>query len=82
MTKVLLAGLCIAALTCTGAPLSAQAPASNADIPISGHISTDMANRVHAALKDGKPHIVRVNSSGGEDTPALAIAAASSGLKA
>ncbi len=75
MTKVLRAGLCIVALACTGAPLSAQAPASNADIPISGHISTDMANRVHAALKDGKPHTVRVNSSGGEDTPALAIAA-------
>jgi hypothetical protein len=75
MTKTLRAGLCIAVLACTGAPLSAQAPASNADIPISGHISTDMANRVHAALKDDKPHTVRVNSSGGEDAPALAIAA-------
>src|SRR6185503_16100115 len=33
------------------------------------------AGRLHAALADGKPHIVRVNSSGGEDAPALAIAA-------
>lgn len=75
MTKTLCAGLCIAVLACTGAPLWAQAPASSADFPISGHINTDMANRVHAALKDGKPHPARVNSSGGEDGPALAIAA-------
>ena len=73
MTKMILAGLCAAALTCAATPLWAQATAG--EIPLSGHISAQMANRFHAALKDGKPHMVRVTSSGGEDAPALAIAA-------
>lgn len=75
MTKTLLASLCAAFLVCTHAPLSAQAPAGGPDIPLSGHISAAIAARFHAAIADGKPHIVRINSSGGEDTPALAIAA-------
>ena len=75
MAKALLAGLCAAALSCAAVPLSAQVPAGGTDIPLSGHISTDMASRFHATLKDGKPHSVRITSSGGEDTPALAIAA-------
>ena len=73
MTKTILAG--VATLLCAIAPVSAQTSAGAADIPLSGHLSADMANRFHAALADGKPHIVRVNSSGGEDAPALAIAA-------
>jgi len=73
MTKMILSGLCAAALSCTPTQLSAQAPAG--EIPLSGHISAEMANRFHAALEDGKPHMVRVTSSGGEDAPALAIAA-------
>lgn len=75
MTKTFLAGLCAAFLVCIPAPLSAQAPAGGPEIPLSGHISTDMAARFHAAIADGKPHLVRINSSGGEDAPALAIAA-------
>jgi hypothetical protein len=73
MTKIVLAG--VAALLCSIAPLSAQTSAGSTEIFLSGHISTDMAGRLHAALADGKPHIVRVNSSGGEDASALAIAA-------
>lgn len=73
MTKSTLAG--VAAFLCVTAPLSAQTPSEAGEIPLSGHINTDMASRVHAALADGKPHIVRVNSSGGEEAPALAIAA-------
>lgn len=56
-------------------PLSAQMPVGGTEIPLSGHISAEMANRLHAILKDGKPHTVRINSSGGEDASALAIAA-------
>lgn len=74
MARTFLTGLCIAILTCTGAPIFAQTSAGT-DIPLSGHISADMANRFHTAIKDGKPHTIRINSSGGEDAPALAIAA-------
>jgi len=70
MMKIVLAGA--AALLCTVTPLVAQ---TAGEIPLSGHISADMAGRLHAALSDGKPHTVRVSSSGGEDAPALAIAA-------
>ena len=73
MAKTILAG--VTAVLCATAPLSAQTPAGPAEIPLSGHLSADMASRFHAAVADGKPHIVRVNSSGGEDAPALAIAA-------
>src|SRR5690242_1077265 len=75
MTNMLLAGLCAAALSCAATPLWAQVPAGGGEIPLSGHIGADMANRFHAAMKDGKPHMVRITSSGGEDAPALAIAA-------
>ncbi|MBN9544118.1 MAG: hypothetical protein J0I19_01490 [Alphaproteobacteria bacterium] len=73
MMKIVFAGAF--ALSFAIAPLSAQTLAGAAEIPLSGHISTDMASRLHAALQDGKPHTVRINSSGGEDAPALAIAA-------
>lgn len=73
MTKTILAS--VTAVLCATAPLSTQASAGAAEIPLSGHISADMANRFHAALADGKPHVVRVTSSGGEDAPTLAIAA-------
>lgn len=74
MTKTALAGLCAMVLSCAVTPLRAQTAVS-AEIPLAGHISADMASRFHAALKDGKPHTVRISSSGGEDAPALAIAA-------
>lgn len=73
MTKTVPAAF--AALLCTVAPLCAQTSAGAGEIPLSGHLSADMASRFHPALADGKPHIVRVTSSGGEDAPALAIAA-------
>ena len=73
MMKTLLAGAVL--LLCAITPLLSQTPAVGADIPLAGHISADMASRFHAALRDGKPRTVRVNSSGGEDAPALAIAA-------
>jgi len=75
MTRAVLAALCAVTFSVTVTPLSAQTPAGGADIPLSGHISVQMADRFHAALKDGRPHVVRVSSSGGEDAPALAIAA-------
>jgi len=75
MMKTVLTGLCTTVLLCAITPLLAQTPVSGTEIPLSGHISADMAGRFHAALADGMPHIVRVGSSGGEDAPALAIAA-------
>jgi hypothetical protein len=54
------------------APPAAAAPSG--DIVLSGHIGAAMAARAHAVFRDGKPHTVRVNSSGGEELPALAIA--------
>jgi hypothetical protein len=74
MKNGLLAFLCIAITLCGATRLSAQTPASTMEIPLSGHISTDMASRLHMLLNDVKPHTLRVTSSGGEDVPALAIA--------
>ncbi len=53
---------------------SAQSPASGAEIPLTGHINAEMAARLHPLLNDGKPHTLRVNSSGGDDLPTLALA--------
>jgi hypothetical protein len=63
------------ALSAGAMPLAAQTPAASAEIPLAGHINADMAQRLHAALADGRTHTLRVNSSGGEDLPALALAA-------
>jgi len=57
-----------------GIATSAAQPANAADVPLNGHISADLAARLHAILNDGKPYTLRVNSSGGEDAPALALA--------
>lgn len=73
MTNGALPGLCAAMLLSAAVPLWAQTPMSG-EIPLSGHISAQMAGRFHAALNDGKPHVVRITSSGGDDGPALAIA--------
>jgi hypothetical protein len=54
--------------------LAAPAAGQSGDIVLTGHIDAAMAARAHAALADGKPRIVRVTSSGGEELPALAIA--------
>lgn len=53
---------------------SALSPASSVEIPVAGHINAEMAARLHPLLNDGKPHTVRVSSSGGDDLPALALA--------
>ncbi len=74
MTNRALPGLCAAIILSAAVPLSAQTPMSG-EIPLSGHIGAEMAGRFHAALNDGKPHVVRITSSGGDDGPALAIAA-------
>lgn len=74
MTNGALPGLCAAIMLSAALPLSAQTPVSG-EIPLSGHIGAEMAGRFHTALNDGKPHVVRITSSGGEDGPALAIAA-------
>lgn len=75
MTNTDLPCLCAAIFLCAVAPLSAQTQITSEEIPLSGHIGADMAARLHAALSDGKPHVVRITSSGGDDGPALAIAA-------
>jgi hypothetical protein len=49
-------------------------PALADDIAISGHIDATMAARLHTALMDGKAHTLHVNSSGGDDLPALSLA--------
>jgi hypothetical protein len=49
-------------------------PALADDIPVTGHIDAAMATRLHAILTDGQPHTLHVNSSGGDDLPALALA--------
>jgi hypothetical protein len=55
--------------------LAAMAPPALADdIPVSGHIDAAMAAGLHAILTDGKQHTLHVNSSGGDDLPALALA--------
>ncbi|MES2254577.1 MAG: hypothetical protein V4559_05980 [Pseudomonadota bacterium] len=74
MKNAILAGLCTAIMLCGAAPLAAQAIPGGAEIPLSGHIGAGMASRLHLLLSDGKPRIVRVTSSGGEDIAALAIA--------
>ncbi|MEO7054821.1 MAG: hypothetical protein ABI191_07575 [Rhizomicrobium sp.] len=74
MKIAILAGLCAVVTFCGSAPLAAQTMAGGAEIPLSGHISADMASHLHLLLNDGKSHIVRVTSSGGEDAAALAIA--------
>jgi len=74
MRKASFIGL-LAAMLCAAAPLAAQAAQGGTEIPLSGHINAAMAGRVHAALGNGKPHVIRITSSGGEDAPALAIAA-------
>src|SRR6185312_10200335 len=50
------------------------AAAQDDSIALTGHINAAMAARVHGALQNGKLHTIRVDSSGGEDLPALAIA--------
>ncbi|HEY4274349.1 MAG TPA: hypothetical protein VGM68_02610 [Rhizomicrobium sp.] len=50
------------------------ATAQSDEIVLTGHIDTAMAARVHAALQIGKLKAIRIDSSGGEDLPALAIA--------
>jgi hypothetical protein len=50
------------------------APALADDITINGHIDAAMAARLHVVLTDGKKHTLQVNSSGGDDLPALALA--------
>ena len=54
--------------------LIAATPARADDITISGHIDAAMATRLHGPLTDGKPHTLHVNSSGGDDLAALALA--------
>lgn len=49
-------------------------PALADDIDVTGHIDAAMATRLHAALTDGKTHVLHVNSSGGDELPALALA--------
>lgn len=49
-------------------------PALANDISLTGHIDGAMAARLHAVLTDGKRHVLHVNSSGGDDLPALALA--------
>lgn len=53
----------------------AATPTLADDITINGHIDAAMAARLHAMLAKGKPHTLHVNSSGGDDLPALALAA-------
>jgi hypothetical protein len=74
MRNAILAGVCAAVLLC-GGPLLAAQGSPGPELPISGHISASMASRLHQLLSDGRPHTVRVTSSGGEDGSALAIAA-------
>ena len=74
MMDRILAGACLAIMLCGATRLFAQTPAAGGEIPLSGHISADMASRLHTALNDGRPHSLRISSSGGEDLPALAIA--------
>lgn len=54
--------------------VSLASPAAADDIALTGHIDAAMAARMHAALANGKPHVLHVNSSGGDDLPALALA--------
>jgi hypothetical protein len=54
--------------------LIAAAPARADDITVSGHIDATMAVKLHAALADGKTHTLHVNSAGGDDLAALALA--------
>ena len=51
-------------------PAAAQSDA----VALTGHINAAMAVRVHTALQSGKLRAIRIDSSGGEDLPALAIA--------
>jgi hypothetical protein len=69
----ILSFFCIAVPLFGPTPSTAQ-PVRENDVPLSGHISADMAARLHTVLNDGKQHVLRVNSSGGEDAPALALA--------
>ena len=64
--------LCLAGLW--WAILILPATAQNDAIALTGHIDAAMATRVHAALQSGKLQSIRIDSSGGEDLPALAIA--------
>ncbi|HUO01236.1 MAG TPA: hypothetical protein VMU31_00540 [Rhizomicrobium sp.] len=54
--------------------LIAATPALADDITISGHIDAAMAAKLHGRLSDGKAHTLHVNSSGGDDLAALALA--------
>lgn len=49
-------------------------PALADNVAINGHIDAAMAARLHIVLTDGKSHTLQVNSSGGDDLPALALA--------
>ena len=49
-------------------------PALADNLTVSGHIDAAMAAKLHAALTDGKAHTLHVNSSGGDDLPALSLA--------
>src|ERR1700743_3885688 len=71
--SAILSFFCIA-VTISGLTPGAAQPVRENDVPLSGHISADMAARLHTVLNDGKPHMLRVNSSGGEDAPSLALA--------
>ena len=65
--------LCAAFVLSGTTHLPAQTAAT--EIPLTGHIGADMAARLHPLLADGKPHTLRLNSSGGDDVAALTIAA-------
>jgi hypothetical protein len=64
MMRLLLASFIVALAT----------PALADDITLSGHIDAAMVAKLHAELGDGKPHTLHVNSSGGDDLPALSLA--------
>lgn len=54
--------------------LALSVPALADEIALTGHIDAATAARLHAVLADGKAHTLGVNSSGGDDAPALALA--------
>lgn len=54
--------------------LLAATPVLADDITVNGHIDTAMAAKLHVVLTDGKAHTLHVNSSGGDDLAALALA--------
>jgi hypothetical protein len=71
--SAILSFFCIAIAVFDAATSLAQSVGAT-EVPLNGHINADMAARLHAVLNDGKSHVLRVNSSGGEDAPTLALA--------